>query len=225
MENYIEQLTAKNSEYVHIITRELVKIGKTDEEIKVILSDILPQIVEVQAQRKLAKDILGTPSEFIAKYTPQTHNTTTTKSDKYDNEKPVLMWLDSALLMFGVITILNGVMSLFNKSTPASGIISLITMSFAAGFVIYLMYRLVYKPKNEGKKKVGFKSFALLTLAFLAWITLYSLSNVLPANLNPSPNSYVLTVVGLIVLGIRYLLKRKYRIKSALATSTPRIDV
>ena len=32
MENYIDQLTGKNSEYVHIITRELVKIGKKDEE-------------------------------------------------------------------------------------------------------------------------------------------------------------------------------------------------
>ena len=70
MENYIEQLTAKNSEYVHVITRELVKVRKSDEEIKVILSEILPQIVEAQEQRILAKDILGTPSEFTAKYAP-----------------------------------------------------------------------------------------------------------------------------------------------------------
>ena len=40
MENYIEQLTAKNSEYIHVVTRELVKIGKSDDEIKAILSDI-----------------------------------------------------------------------------------------------------------------------------------------------------------------------------------------
>jgi uncharacterized membrane-anchored protein len=69
MENYIEQLTAKNSEYIHVVTRELVKIGKSDDEIKAILSDILPKIVEAQEQRVLAKDILGTPSEFTAQYT------------------------------------------------------------------------------------------------------------------------------------------------------------
>lgn len=222
MENYIEQLTSKNSEYVHIVTRELVKIGKTDEEIKRILSDILPQIVAAQAQRKLAKDILGTPSEFTAKYTPQAEHTKNNKTEKYDNETPVLMWLDSALLMLGFISILNAIMSIFNKGARTYGIVTLIMMSFAAGFVIYLMYRLIYKPQNEGKKRPGFKSFGLLTLAFLAWIALYSLSVILPASINPSPNSYVVGVIGLVVLGIRYLLKRKYHIKSAMATSAPR---
>lgn len=222
MENYIDQLTGKNSEYVHIITRELVKIGKTDEEIKAILSEILPQIVAAQEQRVLAKDLLGTPSEFTAKYTPQTQLSKNTKADQYDNETPVLMWLDSALLMLGFITILNAIMATFNKGARAYGIVTLVTMSFAAGFVIYLMYRLVYKPQNEGKKRPGFKSYAILTLAFLAWIVLYSLSALLPASLNPSPNSYVVGVIGLIALGIRYLLKRKYHIRSAMATSPKR---
>ncbi|MDN8790522.1 DUF1129 family protein, partial [Staphylococcus aureus] len=90
--------------------RELVKVGKSDEEIKVILSEILPQIVEAQEQRILAKDILGTPSEFTAKYAPKIANKNSSKVDNNSNETPVLMWLDSSLLMLGFIAILNGVM-------------------------------------------------------------------------------------------------------------------
>lgn len=222
MENYIEQLTAKNSEYVHVITRELVKIGKSDEEIKVILSEILPQIVEAQEQRILAKDILGTPSEFTATYAPKIANKNSSKVDKNSNETPVLMWVDSSLLMLGFIAILNGVMSLFSKSAISYGIITLVTMSFAAGFVIYLMFRLVYKPQSEGKKRPSFKAMALLTLAIVAWIAIFSLTSLLPKTINFTLDNYIMLAIGLISLGGRYLLKRKYHIKSAMATQPVR---
>jgi uncharacterized membrane-anchored protein len=118
MENYIEQLTAKNSEYIHVVTRELVKIGKSDDEIKAILSDILPKIVEAQAQRVLAKDILGTPSEFTAQYTTAVAGakSSQTTTNKNDNETPILMWLDSSLLMLGILAVVNGVMAVSVKS-------------------------------------------------------------------------------------------------------------
>lgn len=222
MENYIEQLTAKNSEYVHVITRELVKVGKSDEEIKVILSEILPQIVEAQEQRILAKDILGTPSEFTAKYAPIIANKNSGKVDNNSNETPVLMWLDSSLLMLGFIAILNGVMSLFSKNAIVYGIITLVTMSLAAGFVIYLMYRLVYKPQSEGRKRPGFKAIGLLTLTFLVWIALFTLTSLLPKTINIALNSYIVLAIGLMSLGGRYLLKRKYHIKSAMATQPVR---
>ncbi|MDR1605787.1 MAG: DUF1129 family protein [Streptococcaceae bacterium] len=223
MENYIEQLTAKNSEYIHSITRDLVKIGKTDDEIKAILSEILPQIIDAQGQRILAKDLLGTPSEFTAKHTPQT---TTAKSGKKtatenDNETPVLMWLDSSLLMLGFLALVNGMVAVFSKNARTYGIVTLIAMSFAAGFFLYLMYRLIYKPQNEGKK-TGFKSFGLLALAFLGWLTVFTLTMLLPTSINISPAGYIVAAIGLLSLGGRYLLKRKFHIKSALATPTPR---
>ena len=68
MENQIEQLTAKNSEYVHAITRQLMLAGKSDEEVKVILDEILPQILEAQKSGTLARKLLGTPTEFVAQY-------------------------------------------------------------------------------------------------------------------------------------------------------------
>ena len=220
MENYIEQLTAKNSEYIHVVTRELVKIGKSDEEIKAILSDILPQIVAAQDQRVLAKDILGTPSEFTAKYAPAVvgGKSGKTTASQNDNETPVLMWLDSSLLMLGVLALMNGLMAIFRKNAKTYGLITLITMSLAAGFVMYLMFRLIYKPQSEGKKTTNFKTFATLTLAFLGWITVFSLTMLIPKEINISPVGYVTAIIGALALGIRYLLKRQYHIKSTMAT-------
>lgn len=220
MENYIEQLTAKNSEYVHVITRELVKLGKSDEEIKTVLSDILPQIIDAQNQRILAKDLLGTPSEFTAQYAPKQASASTDKTaaSNNDNETPVLMWLDSSLLMLGILALINGIMAIFNKNTRTYGFISIIVMSFAAGLVMYLMFRLVYKPQSQGKKVSSFKNFATLFFAFLGWILIFSLSVLIPQSINISPTGYVTALIGVVALGIRYVLKRHYHIKSALST-------
>jgi uncharacterized membrane-anchored protein len=221
MENYIEQLTAKNSEYVHIVTRELVKLGKSDEEIKTILSEILPQIVKGQGQRMLAKDILGTPSEFTAQYAP-TLATAKSGSKQYDNDQPILMWVDSSLLMLGILALMNGLMTFFNKNTRTYGLITLIILSFAAGFVMYLMYRLFYKPQSEGQKLPWVKSFGFLALAFLIWMTLFGITSFLPASINIAPEGYIVAIIGLIALGGRYLLKRQYHVKSAMATQPVR---
>lgn len=220
MENYIEQLTAKNSEYVHVVTRELVKIGKTDEEIKTILSDILPQIVTGQAQRILAKDLLGTPSEFTAQYAPATASDKSKQTAGTDNtnETPVLMWLDSSLLMLGLLAVINGIMAIFSKNAKTYGILTLIIMSFAAGLVLYLMFRVIYKPQSEGKKTSLIKTTATLSLAFLAWILIFSLSVFLPKSINFSPDGYITALIGAASLGIRYLLKRHYHIRSAMST-------
>ncbi|MGZ7244270.1 DUF1129 family protein, partial [Streptococcus pyogenes] len=42
----LENLTKKNQEFVHIATNQLIKDGKSDEEIKVLLEEILPSILD-----------------------------------------------------------------------------------------------------------------------------------------------------------------------------------
>ncbi|GFH43525.1 hypothetical protein Hs30E_20370 [Lactococcus hodotermopsidis] len=220
MENYIEQLTAKNSEYVHIITRELVKIGKTDEEIKTILSEILPEIIDAQNRRILAKDLLGTPSEFTARYAPKIAKTDSSGKAiiTYDNETPVLMWLDSSLLMLGVLCLMNGIMANMNKNSRTYGIITLLVMSFVAGVIIYLMYRLIYKKQAMGLKVPWPQSIAIMVVAFLVWITLFGATVMLPTTINVVPPRLVVIILGAAALGIRHFLKRRYHIKPALGS-------
>lgn len=44
----INGLTKKNQEFIHIATNQLIKDGKSDSEIKELLEEILPTIIENQ---------------------------------------------------------------------------------------------------------------------------------------------------------------------------------
>lgn len=43
----LQQLT-KNQEFIHIATNQLIKDGKTDEDIKTLLEEVIPTILENQ---------------------------------------------------------------------------------------------------------------------------------------------------------------------------------
>lgn len=44
----LTNLTKKNQEFIHIATNQLIKDGKSDEEIQAILEEVLPTIIENQ---------------------------------------------------------------------------------------------------------------------------------------------------------------------------------
>ena len=120
MENLIEELTAKNKEYIHSVTKQLILVGKSDEEVKEILNDILPQIIEGQKSGIIARKLLGAPTEFVAQYQPKVADRPVSEK----NENPVLMWLDSSLLFLGFISLLNGVTALITSKAPVYGLIT-----------------------------------------------------------------------------------------------------
>ena len=51
----IQKLTKKNQEFIHIATNQLIKDGKSDQEIKDILGDIIPELIE--NQKKESQDV------------------------------------------------------------------------------------------------------------------------------------------------------------------------
>ena len=44
----IQKLTKKNQEFIHIATNQLIKDGKSDQEIKDILGNVIPELIENQ---------------------------------------------------------------------------------------------------------------------------------------------------------------------------------
>ena len=44
----IQKLTKKNQEFIHIATNQLIKDGKSDQEIKDILSNVIPELIKNQ---------------------------------------------------------------------------------------------------------------------------------------------------------------------------------
>lgn len=215
MENEIEELTAKNREYFHAITKQLMLSGKSDEEVKTILNEVLPQIIEGQKTDTPARKLLGTPTEFVAKYTPKAASKDT-KTDKNTNENPVLMWLDGTLLFFGVIYLMSGILGFFSKNSQVYGLLTAFVMAALAGLVMYLIYRYYYK-QEAGKRKWNWKSLLLIVVIILVWSGFSMFSLYLPRIINPVFNPIVTLVIGVLSLVVKYLLKRQFHTRSALA--------
>jgi uncharacterized membrane-anchored protein len=215
MENLIEQLTAKNSEYVHNVTKQLILLGKSDEEIKTILAEILPKIIEGQKEGILARKLLGAPMEFATQYKPEEDKVKRQETAK--NESPFLMWLDSALLFFGVISVVMGLMGLFQPQASVYGLLTTLASSALAGLVMYWMYKYFYSAQRPQKKGKG---FAMLAVAMVAWAGVSVLVALLPKSINIVLAPYLTIILGAAVMGIRFLIQRKFNVQSSMARQT-----
>lgn len=215
MENLIEQLTAKNSEYVHNVTKQLMLLGKSDEEIKTILAEILPKIIEGQKEGILARKLLGAPMEFATQYKPEEDKVKRQETAK--NESPFLMWLDSALLFFGVISVVMGLMGLFQPQASVYGLLTTLASSALAGLVMYWMYKYFYSAQRPQKKGKG---FAMLAVAMVAWAGVSVLVALLPQSINIVLAPYITIILGAAVMGIRFLIQRKFNVQSSMARQT-----
>ncbi len=209
----IKELTKKNQEFVHIATNQLIKDGKSDAEIKELLEEILPTIIENQKAGVTARSLYGAPSEWAASKSASDQE----KKDKVEyNENPWLMWLDSSLFMLAVIAGINGVMNLFGQGAQY-GLITLLVIGFGVGAGMYFMYHFVYREQvKTGQRPKLLKAVAFLGLATLAWAAVFFLAALVPAGLNPVLHPLLTIALGAIAFGIRYLLKKKYNIRNAM---------
>lgn len=210
----IKELTKKNQEFIHIATNQLIKDGKSDSEVKALLQEILPAIIEGQKNGQTARNLYGPPTEW-AKSKSEDAKETDKKTVVY-NENPWLMWLDSSLLMLAIIGGLNGLMNLFGQGAQY-GLVTLLVIAFGVGAGMYLMYHFVYREQIQtGKRPNLLKAILFLGLATLSWSAVFLFASLIPANLNPLPHPILTILIGAVAFGIRYLLKKKYNIRNAM---------
>lgn len=62
----IQKLTKKNQEFIHIATNQLIKDGKSDQEIKDILGNVIPELLENQKKGITGRNLLGAPTVWAA---------------------------------------------------------------------------------------------------------------------------------------------------------------
>lgn len=208
----LQELTKKNQEFIHIATSQLIKDGKTDDEIKVLLEEILPTIIEQQKKGLTARGIYGAPSEW-AKQQSQIAEQATDET----NDNPWLMWLDSSLLILALLGFINGGMNLL-KSGSQYGILTFLTIGFGVGAGIYLMYHFIYRHMGkDGKERPSFwKALLFLGVTTIAWAGIFLLAALIPAAINPTLSPIATIFVGAVAFGLRYLLKKKYNIRNAM---------
>lgn len=210
----LPSLTKKNQEFIHIATNQLIKDGKSDQEIKSLLEEILPTIIEHQKSGTTARNLFGPPSEWAASKSaaPSQEKQETVEY----NENPWLMWLDSSLFMLAIIAGINGLMNLFNQGAQY-GLVTLLVIGFGVGAGMYFMYHFVYREQAKtGKRPNLLKAILFLGVATLAWSAVFFLAALVPANLNPIPHPILTILICAIAFGIRYLLKKKYNIRNAM---------
>ncbi|KGR73071.1 DUF1129 domain-containing protein [Streptococcus phocae subsp. salmonis] len=216
----LQQLTKKNQEFIHIATNKLIQDGKSNDDIKAILEDVLPTILEHQKKGITARNLLGAPTNWAASFS-ETATGKNNKSAQEKNTNPWLMWLDTSLLIIGLVALLNGIMALFSAKTEVTGILSLLTLGFGGGASMYATYYFVYRHIGKDKKSrpSWFKIITALTLAMFIWFALYSATAFLPLALNPKLPPVALLIIGAGSLGARFFLQSKYNIQNAMAVS------
>ncbi|HFI0644377.1 TPA: DUF1129 domain-containing protein [Streptococcus suis] len=209
-----KELTKKNQEFIHIATNQLIKDGKSDSEIKELLEEILPTIIEKQKSGITARNLYGAPSEWAAS------KSITEQEEKVKteyNENPWLMWLDSSLFMLAIIAGINGVMNLLGQGAQY-GLFTLLVIGFGVGAGMYFMYHFVYREQiKTGQRPKLLKAILFLGLATLAWSLVFLLAALIPTNLNPVLPPLVTILIGAAAFGARYLLKKKYNIRNAMS--------
>lgn len=207
----LTELTKKNQEFIHIATSQLIKDGKSDEEIKALLEEILPTILEHQKKGMTARNLFGAPSEWAASKTVHAAAT----DQPADNDNPWLMWLDSSLLILALLGFVNGLMNLFNLGSTY-GLLTFLVIGFGVGGGIYLMYHFVYRHMGKGERPKVWKAMFFLVVATLLWSFIFFLAALIPSAINPVLSPYITIVIGAAAFGIRYLLKKRYNIRNAM---------
>lgn len=208
----LEKLTKKNQEFIHIATSQLIKDGKSNEEIKELLEEILPTIFENQKKGITARGLYGAPSEWAASQS----RVATDNEDIPENENPWLMWIDSSLLILAILGFVNSAMGLFGQSSQY-GILTLIIVCLGVGAGIYLMYHYVYRHMGvkENRPKI-WKAILFLMLATVVWSAIFLLASLIPSSVNPILSPIPTLLIAAIAFGVRYLLKKKYNIRNAI---------
>lgn len=218
----IQNLTKKNQEFIHIATNQLIKDGKSDQEIKDILESVIPDLLENQKKGITGRGLLGAPTTWAASFSPEKHQAPGENSQKTEmaetDKTPWKMWLDTSLFLLSLVSVMNAILG-FSGTQSTYGLISLLTVSFIGGAAMYTPYHFIYRHNNKPREERPrwWKSVLIITLSFIAWFTLFSLTAFLPNYLNPGLSPVTILVIGILAGVAKYFFKRRYNVQSTYA--------
>ncbi len=212
----LDKLSKKNKEFIHIATHQLLKDGKSDQEIKTILEEIIPEILENQTKGITARGLYGAPTTWASSLTAK---------ERYDaehpkeNDDPKWMMLDSVLFIFGFFTVLTSIVNLASSQPSVYGMTTLVFGSLVGGLAFYALYHFIYRfygPNTERSQRPHLiKSILIMVGAIALWTLSIVGSSLLPDFLNPHFSNIVVAIIGGITLALRFYLKKRFNIKSA----------
>lgn len=215
---HLNQLTKKNHDFINIATKQLMQDGKSDSEIKAILEDILPTILEHQRKGETARHFLGAPTAWAASFSQPAQTQAAKLPEK--NTDPRLMWMDMTLFLLGAVALLNALTGTISKTSLPTKLVSLLVLAMLGGVALYLNYHYIYRHmgKDRSQRPPIWKSLLILSASMAIWVLVSAGTTFLPDRINPTLSVPVLLVIGAVALATRFYLKARLNIQDALVS-------
>lgn len=211
-ESLIEQLTNKNTSYIVKLNRQLKNRGWDDDQVTEVLYSMLPTIVEQQANHITAKKLYGTVTEQADHLTAGPNR----KNNVVEKSEPWKLYIDGALLLGGLLAIINGVFQLFGngQSQNPMGAATLLINFLLAGGAMLVIGKYAPEPGQKG----GFMKYILAsTLTMLVWMLFFSVGAALiPRVINPVVPPMVSIGIGVLAIIGKYFFKRAFNVQGSL---------
>lgn len=211
-ESLIEQLTNKNTSYIVKLNRQLKNRGWDDDQVTEVLYSMLPTIVEQQANHITAKKLYGTVTEQADHLTAGPNR----KNNVVEKSEPWKLYIDGALLLGGLLAVINGVFQLFGNGQTQNpmGAATLFINFLLAGGAMLVIGKYAPEPGQKG----GFMKYILAsTLTMLVWMLFFSVGAALiPRVINPVVPPMVSIGIGVLAIIGKYFFKRAFNVQGSL---------
>lgn len=211
-ESLIEQLTNKNTSYIVKLNRQLKNRGWDDDQVTEVLYSMLPTIVEQQANHITAKKLYGTVTEQADHLTAGPNR----KNNVVEKSEPWKLYIDGALLLGGLLAVINGVFQLFGNGQTQNpmGAATLFINFLLAGGAMLVIGKYAPQPGQKG----GFMKYILAsTLTMLVWMLFFSVGAALiPRVINPVVPPMVSIGIGVLAIIGKYFFKRAFNVQGSL---------
>lgn len=209
-EELYEQLTNKNQDYFFQLDSRLQELSYDISDQIIIMNQMLKEAVEFQEDAKTARKVYGTVTERADKIVS---GEIESQEEESEVSPPLHLYLDGALLLGGLFSLVNGITALRTPEMDVS-LLQLIMNFLLGGLVVLILVK--YRP-DSGEKKGMFQYILVTVATMLVWVYVITAIQMLPAStINPILPDFLVLAIGAGGLFARWRLKEKLNIKGTI---------
>lgn len=209
-------LTKRNQDFMIKFMNEINTLGY-DGDIDQKENQMLHTLTEEQDKGITAKQLYGTPTTY-AQELHENPNKGTGSLEVADS--PFWhYWVEGGLLIGGVFAGISGLTLLIGSENASSGPAGLFTLilNFIIGGLAMAVLTTNQPDMSKPKKERGTMRYVLISVAvLLGWILVISLTEFLPAGINPELPLFAYLALAVLGLAARWWFKREYKVQNTL---------
>ncbi|MBS4761769.1 DUF1129 family protein [Carnobacteriaceae bacterium zg-ZUI252] len=203
-----KQLNKRNQQYIYDLDKALQAANVASLQRHSVKHDMMQELITAQKQGATARQIYGTVSQQVAAIL---------SGPKEDFSKPspdLHLFIDGALMIGAMFMVITGI-----SSQSSFGIVSLLLNFFFGGFAMLIITK--SSPKYLGitnfrNNKFLIRYIGMTALAMFVWVIGMGLMGLVPQAINPVLDGTVYIVLGVVIIALRFYLKRKLNIRGTI---------